>query len=188
MAGDAENANNGGHVGLWRIVVWGGAALLLLAPLVAMQLTEDVRWTGSDFAVFGVMLVVPLGVLELAMRATKSIAYQAAVAVALVASFLMAWANLAVGIIGSADNPLNMMFFGVLAIGIVGAFIARFQSRGMARAMVAMGFAHFLVAVAALINGHVIVLLTGFFVGAWFLSAWLFRRAAEDQTTTQLMG
>jgi hypothetical protein len=54
--------------------------------------------------------------------------------------------------------------------------------------MVVMGVAQILVALAALISGHVIVVLTGFFVGAWFLSAWLFRRAAEDQTAAQLMG
>jgi uncharacterized membrane protein YeaQ/YmgE (transglycosylase-associated protein family) len=81
-----------------------------------------------------------------------------------------------------------MMFFGVLAIGIVGAFIARFQPRGMARAMVVTGVAQILVAVAALVSGHIIIVLTGFFVGAWLLSAWLFRRAAEDQTAAQSMG
>jgi hypothetical protein len=107
MTGGAENSCNGGHVGLWRIMVWGGAALLLLAPLVAMQFTEEVRWTGSDFAIFGVMLAVPLGGLELAVRATRSMAYRAAVAVALGASFLMTWANLAVGIIGNENNPLR---------------------------------------------------------------------------------
>jgi hypothetical protein len=48
--------------------------------------------------------------------------------------------------------------------------------------MVAVGVAQVLVAVAALIGGHVIVVLTGFFVGAWLLAAWLFRRATEDQT------
>jgi hypothetical protein len=184
MAGDARNSSNGGHVGLWRVAVWGGAALLLLAPLGAMQFTEEVRWTGSDFAIFGVMLAVPLGALELTVRATGSMAYRAAVAVALGAFFLMTWANLAVGIIGSEANPLNMMFFAVLAIGIIGAFIARFQPRGMARVMVVTGVAQILLALAALISGHVIVVLTGFFVGAWFLSAWLFRRGGSDGRPT----
>ncbi|WP_206664815.1 hypothetical protein [Dankookia rubra] len=182
MAGDAENDSDRAHVVTWRVVAWSGAALLLLAPLMAMPFTEEVRWTGSDFAVFGVMLAVPLGALELAVRATRSMAYRAAVAVVLGAAFLMTWVNLAVGIIGSEDNSLNLVFFGVLAIGIVGAFIARFQPRGMARAMAAMAVAHIVVAVAALIGGHVTVVLTGSFVGAWFLSAWLFRRAAKDQT------
>ena len=140
MAGYAGNSNSGRRGGLWRIVVWGGAAALLLVPLMAMQFTDEVQWTGSDFAIFGAMLAVPLGVLELAVRATGSMAYRAAVAVALGAAFLMTWANLAVGIIGSEDNPLNLMFFGVLAVGIVGAFMARFQPRGMAHALVAEGF------------------------------------------------
>jgi hypothetical protein len=188
MMRDAENSGNRGYVGLWRIVVWGGAVLLLLAPLMAMQFTEEVQWTGSDFAIFGVMLAVPLGALELTVRAIKSMAYRAAVVVALGASFLMTWANLAVGIIGSENNPLNMLFFGVLAIGIAGAFIARFQPRGMACVMVVAGVAQILVAVAALISGHVVVILTGFFVGAWFLSVWLFRKVAEDQTAAQPEG
>ena len=174
--------------GLWRIVVWGGAAALLLVPLMAMQFTDEVQWTGSDFAIFGAMLAVPLGVLELAVRATGSMAYRAAVAVALGAAFLMTWANLAVGIIGSEDNPLNLMFFGVLAVGIVGAFMARFQPRGMARALVAMGVAQVLVAAAALIGGHFTVVLTGFFVAAWLMSAWLFRTAAEDQVAARTTG
>ena len=48
-------------------MVWGGATLLLLALLLAMQFTKEVRWTRSGFAVFGVMLAVPLG--EAALRA-----------------------------------------------------------------------------------------------------------------------
>ena len=54
--------------------------------------------------------------------------------------------------------------------------------------MVATGVAHFSVAVAALIGWHLTVVLTGSFVGAWFLSAWLFPRAAKDQTGAQLTG
>jgi MFS family permease len=185
MSEDAEHSSDGGHIGLWRVVVWGGAALLLLAPLVAMRFTDEVHWTGSDFVIFGIMLAVPLGALELAVRATKSMAYRAAVAVALGACFLMTWANLAVGIIGNENNPLNLMFFGVLAIGMIGALKERFQPRGMVRVMVITGVAQMLIGLAALIGGHVIIVLTGFFVGAWFLAAWLFRKAAEDQTAAR---
>ena len=61
--------------------------------------------------------------------------------------------NLAVGIIGTEDNPANLMYGGVLAVGIVGAIIARFQPHGMARALVATALAQALVAVIALIAG-----------------------------------
>ncbi len=51
-------------------------------------------------------------------------AYRFAVGVALAAAFLLVWMNLAVGLIGSEDNPANLMYFGVLAVGFIGAIIA----------------------------------------------------------------
>ena len=42
------------------------------------------------------------------------------------------------------------MYFGVLAVGFIGAFIARFQPRGMARALFATAVAQALVPVIAL--------------------------------------
>ena len=114
-------------------------------------------------------------------------AYRAAVGVAVAAAFILIWMNLAVGIIGSEDNPANLMYVGVLAVGIVAAVIARFRPRGMAHALVAMAVAQALVAVIALAAGlgsegenwpQVIVVLNGFFAALWLISAWLFRRAA----------
>ena len=40
-----------------RPLAWGGAAALLIAPWVAMRFTSDVACTGSDFALFGAMLL-----------------------------------------------------------------------------------------------------------------------------------
>jgi hypothetical protein len=51
-----------------------------------------------------------------------------------------------------------------------------------------MGVAQVLVAAAALIGGHFTVVLTGFFVAAWLMSAWLFRTAAEDQVAARTTG
>ena len=34
---------------VWRIAAWGLAGLILLLPLVAMQFTDEVEWTASDF-------------------------------------------------------------------------------------------------------------------------------------------
>lgn len=41
-----------------RITVWSAIGALLLAPLAAMQLTDEVAWTVSDFAAAAVMLGV----------------------------------------------------------------------------------------------------------------------------------
>jgi len=181
MAGNTENGGGRRERG-WRIAVWGTAALVLLLPLLAMQLTEEVAWDLTDFTVFGAMLVGACGTYELAARVTGNKAYRAAVGVALAAAFILVWMNLAVGIIGSEDNPANLMYGGVLAVGIIGAVITRFQPHGMARALVATALAQALVAVIALIAGlGYTLLLTGFFVALWLTSARLFRRAAQEQ-------
>jgi thiazole synthase ThiGH ThiG subunit len=59
------------------------------------------------------------------------------VALALVAAMLLVWVNLAVGIIGSEDNPANIMYLGVHAVLILGALLALFRPQGMARALFA---------------------------------------------------
>ena len=103
----------------WRIAAWGAAAALLLLPLCAMQVTDAVVWDLADFVVAGA-LVVGVGVTyELAARMIGNSAYRAAVGVALAAVFILVWGNLAVGIIGSEDNPANVMYGGVLAVGII---------------------------------------------------------------------
>ncbi len=191
MAGNLEYTGVG-RGGRWRITPWAFAALLLLLPLVAMQFTDEMVWDETDFSVFGAMLAGACGAWELAARMTGSTAYRAAVAVALAAAFILVWMNLAVGIIGSEDNPANLMFFGVLAVAMVGAILARFQPHGMARALVATALAQTLAGAIALIAGwgstganwpQVIVVLTTFFAALWLGSAWLFRKAAGEQTS-----
>jgi hypothetical protein len=158
---------------------------------MAMQFTDEVNWDETDFIVFGAMLAVACGTYESAARMTGNTAYRAAVGVAVVAAFLLIWINLAVGIIGSEDNPANLMYGGVLTVGIIGALIARFRPDGMARALVATALAQALTAVIALTFGwgsdgenwpRVIVVLNGFFAALWLGSAWLFRRSLRGQT------
>jgi hypothetical protein len=117
------------------------------------------------------------------------IAYRSAVGVALAAAFILIWLSLGVGIIGRDGDPANRMYFGVLAVGIIGTIIARFRPIGMARALLATALAQTLVAVIALIAGlgHPwsgpleLTVLNGFFVALFVGSAWLFRRAAHGR-------
>jgi hypothetical protein len=164
------------------------AAFLLLLPLVAMRFTDEVAWSVTDFAVFGVMLLCAFGTYHLAATATGNVAYRAAVGVAVATVFLLLWINLAVGIIGSEDNPANLMYGGVLGVGILGAFIARLRPRGMARVLTATALAQALAGVIALFSGsgstasslpESIVFLTALSVTLWLTAAWLFQRAAR---------
>ncbi|MCH7760846.1 hypothetical protein IIA15_05510 [candidate division TA06 bacterium] len=162
-------------------------AFILLLPLLAMQFTDEVVWDLADFAVAGALLFGAGLTYELVARKAGNIAYRAAVGVAVAAALILVWMNLAVGLIGSEDNPANLMYVGVLAVGIIGAIIARLQPHGMARALFAMALAQALVAVIALIAGmdqypgssvSEIVNLNVFFVALWVGSALLFRRAS----------
>lgn len=184
MAGNTENGS-GRRGNRWRKAVWGTAALLLLLPGVAMRFTEEMAWGPADFALFGAMLFAACGTYELAARLTGNKAYRAAVGVALASAFILVWMNLAVGIIGSEENPANLMYGGVLAVGLMAALLARFQPRGMARALVGTALAQAVVAVIALSAGWGntlgLTILTGLFVALWLTSARLFRKAAREQ-------
>jgi len=150
-----------------------------------------VDWDIVDFTVFGAMLLGVVVVYTLAKRKTENTAYRFAVIVALAAAFILIWVNGAVGIIGDASNDANMMYFGVLAVGVIGAIIARFRPQGMVPALLATALAQAGVAAIALIAGlgssapnwpKDILVLTGFFVALWLLSAWLFRNAAQEHS------
>ena len=80
------------------------------------------------------------------------------------------------------------MYIGVLAVGIIGAIIARFRPHGMVRALIATALAQALVAVIALIAGLgypaspplEILGANGFFFALFVGSALLFRYAGRS--------
>jgi len=165
-------------------------ALILLVPFIAMQFSDEVAWSPFDFAFAGALLFGTGLAFELISRKSSTIAYRAAVGVALVTAMLLVWINLAVGIIGSEDNPANKMYLGVLAILILGALIVRFQPQGMARVLFATALAQVVVLVIALIIWKPEITSTealldvlrvmgvnAFFVVMWVGSGLLFQRA-----------
>ena len=142
-------------------------------------------WDLGDFALAGVLLVGAGLAYRLAAGKAANAAYRAAAGIAVAAGLMLVWMNLAVGLSGSEDNPANLMYLGVLAVGIIGALIARMRPQGMAGAMLAAALAQALVAAIALVAGLgypssgalEIVGVNGFFVALFAASAWLFRRA-----------
>jgi hypothetical protein len=115
-----------------------------------------------------------------------STAYRLAFALALTAAFLIVWMNAAAGLIGiEDDDPANLLYVGVLAIGFVGAIIACFQPRGLARALFATALAQALVGAIALTLPNTaspvqIVIVHGAFVALFAGAAVLFRYAARS--------
>ena len=161
-------------------------AVLLLMPLVA-----NWPWTPGDFVFAGALIFGTGLAFVLVARKGGNTAYRLGVGVALAAAFLLVWINLAVGIIGEPDEAANLMYVGVLAVGIAGAFVARFRQQEMARALSATAFAQASVAVIALLFGLGsgsppgmlgILILNGIFVSLFVGSALLFHYAGRGQT------
>ena len=161
-----ENGN-AGRGNPMRIPVWSAAAFLLLLPLAAMQFTNEVNWIGSDFLIMGIMLLA------------ACCTYEFAVAVA--ASFLLVWVNLAVGIIGEeVENDIdNLLFVGVILAWVIGGLIARFRPHGMSYAMIAATTVHVAIGLLAAIAGwgYEAAVSGALFCATWLASASLFRKA-----------
>lgn len=82
----------------WRLLRWGAAALLLIAPAVAMPFTAEVNWGAADFALFAALLFGACAAYEIALRITTAHAWRTAIGLAIAAAFLLTWAHLAVGV------------------------------------------------------------------------------------------
>jgi hypothetical protein len=116
-------------------------------------------------------------------------AYRIGAAVALFAAALQVWMNLAVGIVGSEDNPVNLAFFLVVLTAAACAFTARLRADGMARAMLAVAAVQALVAlVIATAPSTVrddpkgplgVLALSAGFTALWLVAAALFHRSAR---------
>lgn len=162
---------------------------LLLIPLLAMQFTGEVDWDETDFIVMGILIFATGFSYKLVTMKSGNVMYKTGVGLAFLTGFLLVWVNLAVGIIGSEDNPVNLLYFGVLAVGIIAALFTRFQPKGMAFVMFAIAVAHTLAAGIVLIGGFYqsppstvfhIIGINGFFITLFSLSGGLFWLAAEE--------
>jgi hypothetical protein len=152
-----------------------------------MQMTKEIRWTAADFVAAATMFALVGAGLELAVRAGSSRAYRGGAALALIGGLLTVWTNLAVGIVGSEENPANLLFFVALAVGVAGTALVRARPAGMSAVTFATAISISAAFVAAInlptdepFVSHVTEatgagLFTASFLGAGFL----FRKAAR---------
>ncbi|QYF93852.1 hypothetical protein KY495_01000 [Massilia sp. PAMC28688] len=79
--------------------VLAGTGLLLLVPLAAMQFTDEVVWTLSDF-VFAALLIAGTGIAYVLIASKVKTSRQRMITAAVLACvFLTVWAELAVGLL-----------------------------------------------------------------------------------------
>lgn len=172
-----------------RFAPWIGAGCLLLAPLVAMQFSDEVDWTPFDFMVMGAMMLAVLIPWELALRTSRDLAHLAGCALTLGGCFVLLWLTLAVGVIGSEDNAANLMFFAVIGAAVLGAVVSAVRAEGMARTLFAMAVLQ--VGIGAIALGAQlgtegerwpvdVIGVTGFFTLLWLVAGVLFRSSARS--------
>ena len=75
--------------------------LLLLIPLIAMQLTDEVNWSFFDFIIMGTLLTITGLLIGIILKKVKSYKYKKVLIVTILLIFLLIWAELAVGLFGT---------------------------------------------------------------------------------------
>ena len=74
---------------------------ILLIPLIAMQLTNEVNWSLFDFIIMGAMLTITGLLGEIIFKKVKKYKHRVTLYVVVAIIFLLIWAELAVGIFGT---------------------------------------------------------------------------------------
>lgn len=132
-----------------RQVIWIFISTLILMMLTAMQFTDEVQW--NEAAAYSILLLAVGGSYELwQWLKTRSKTYRLAFGVGLAAIFLLGMVSGAVGIIGSENNPANLMYWAVFAAAFIGSLVSRFKSRGMSYALFTAAIIQLLIPVIAL--------------------------------------
>ncbi len=75
--------------------------VILSIPLMAMQFTEEVNWTISDFLVMGILLFTTVFTIDFLLKKFKTLKSRLILIVGIVVLLALVWAELAVGIFGS---------------------------------------------------------------------------------------
>ncbi len=74
---------------------------LLLIPLIAMQLTDEVNWSFFDFVIMGVMLFITALAIGIIIKMIKYSKYRNIFITMIVMIFLLIWVELGVGLFGT---------------------------------------------------------------------------------------
>ena len=154
---------------------------LLMVPLVASRVVAGWNWPAGAFVRVYVLFFGTGLAYALIARKMGAWAYKAGVGLALVTGFALGWSNMVH--VADSENPANLVYYGVLAVGGVGAWLARLEARGLARTSFAMAATLALIAVllpsgAPPYLARNMAISHGVFVALFTASGLLFRHAS----------
>ena len=84
---------------IFRILLIVG--LLLLIPLIAMQLTDEVDWSFFDFIIMSALLTITGLLIGIVVKKIKYYQYRKVFILIIVMMFFLIWAELGVGLFGT---------------------------------------------------------------------------------------
>jgi hypothetical protein len=176
-----ENTTHMSELGKTMLRVALGALAVLMVPLVASQVVEGWNWDAGTFVIVYVLFFGTGMVYAVIARKMGAWSYKAGVGVALMAGFALGWSNMVH--VADSENPANLVYYSVLAVGGVGAWLARLEARGLARTLFAMAVTLALIAVmlpsgAPPYLARNMAILHGVFVALFTASGLLFRHAS----------
>jgi len=140
-----ENTIHMSQLGKTILRVALGALAVLMVPLVASRVVKGWNWSAGSFVFVYVLFFATGMVYALIARKMGVWSYKAGVGVALVAGFALGWSNMVH--VADSENPANLWYYSVLAVGAVGSWLARLEARGLARTLFAMAATLALIAV-----------------------------------------
>ena len=82
-------------------ILLGTAAILLCIPAIAMLFTDEVKWSGLDFTVAGILLFGTAWLLDWVISRVTEKRIRILLVVGLLLMLLLIWLELAVGILGT---------------------------------------------------------------------------------------
>lgn len=109
---------------------------MLMVPLIASRIVEGWNWPPAAFLFTWTLFFLTVLGYSLISRRVNAWAYKLAVGLALAGGFVLGWSTMVHA--SETDNPLNLIYFGVLAIGALGAAFARLKPRGLSLSLFAM--------------------------------------------------
>ena len=83
------------------LIILFTVGLLLLIPLIAMQLTEEVNWTIADFIIAATLLISTGLILTYIIKKVKKPIFRIVLSMTLLIILMLVWIELAVGIFGT---------------------------------------------------------------------------------------
>lgn len=180
------------HKSITRVALVTG--VLLLIPLTAKFITDEMQWSVGDFIFAGILIFSTGFAYTLLSAQSRNLIYRIAAGLALFTALFLVWSNLAVGLIGSEDNPENAMYFGVILVLIISSFLSRFRPKGMAYALFVTAAAQASTILIALLLGmqhfpgssaYEIILVNGFFITLFCISGGLFWQISEEDEKSE---